>query len=176
MRGWVALAILALAACSEPDAAQRERDVTIAGYASPPIQEGTPTLLSENYGEVCIAIPAAARNRPEFRELDAAMAVRMPRIGVDWDERYFVVVEGRLSGLGRYGHMGLCSRELVVQEVLALRPMSTEERQAQCVLRRPSCLMTIPESDRHFCECGAAEVETEEAAPPAAETAPGGAE
>ena len=131
--------------------------MTIAGYASPPIQEGTPTLLSENYGELCISVPPRLRNRPEFRELSAAMAVRMPRIGVDWDEQYFVVMKGQLSDLGQYGHMGLCSREIVVEEVQALRPMTADERQAQCVLRRPSCLMTIPEADQHFCDCAPVE-------------------
>jgi hypothetical protein len=160
MRGWVACAALTLlAACGPRPEAPQEREVTIAGYASPPIQEGTPTLLSENYGELCIAVPPRLRNRPEFRELSAAMAVRMPRIGVDWDEQYFVVVKGQLSDLGRFGHQGLCSREIVVEEVQALRPMSADEQHAQCVLRRPSCLMTIPESDRHFCECAAAEEE-----------------
>lgn len=168
MRGWVACAALLLvAACGPRPETPQQREVTIAGYASPPIQEGTPTLLSESHGELCISVPPRLRNRPEFRELSAAMAVRMPRIGVDWDEQYFAVVKGRLSDLGQYGHMGLCSREIVVEELLALRPMTAEERQAQCVLRRPSCLMTIPEADQHFCECAAASQ-----APPADATAP----
>jgi hypothetical protein len=154
MRGWVAWAALVLAACSQGGGeAPQERDVTIAGYASPPLQEGTPTLLSESHGELCIAIPDAARNRPEFRELSAALAVRTPRIGVEWDEQYFVVLDGRLSDLGRYGHGGLCSREFVVRNVVALRPMTAQERYAQCILRRPSCLVSIPESDAHFCDC-----------------------
>lgn len=153
MRGWVALAALALLAACSRAATPQERDLTIAGYASPPLQEGTPTLLSESHGELCLAIPEAARNRPEFRELSAAMAVRVPRIGVEWDEQYFVVLDGRLSGLGRYGHDGLCSREFVVRNVVALRPMTGEERYAQCILRRPSCLQSIPESDAHFCDC-----------------------
>jgi hypothetical protein len=126
--------------------------VALAPPASPPLQEGTPTLLSESHGELCLAIPEASRN-PEFRELSAAMAVRVPRIGVEWDEQYFVVLDGRLSGLGRYGHDGLCSREFVVRNVVALRPMTGEERYAQCILRRPSCLQSIPESDAHFCDC-----------------------
>ncbi|MGH6951773.1 MAG: hypothetical protein ACREH4_12935, partial [Vitreimonas sp.] len=82
---------------------------------------------------------------------------------------YFVVVKGQLSDLGRYGHMGLCSREIVVEEVQALRPMTGDERHAQCVLRRPSCLMTIPEADQHFCDCAVA-TEAEPAPPATAET------
>jgi hypothetical protein len=174
MRGWVAFAVLMLAAaCSQPNAAPQERDVTIAGFATPPIQEGTPTVLSESHGELCLSIQA--RNRPELRELQAAMEVRVPRIGVDWDDEYFVMLNGRLSGLGHYGFRGLCSREFVVEEVLALRPMTSEERHAQCIMRRPSCLMSIPEGDQHFCECEATEEEGPEAAPESAPQTPAAA-
>ncbi len=39
-------------------------------------------------------------------------------------EPVFIVVRGQVGPRGRYGHLGLYNRELVVQQVLEIRPLS----------------------------------------------------
>ena len=45
-----------------------------------------------------------------------------------WKERiYQIAVRGVLSPKGHYGHLGMCERELVVEELLSCKQLSTQE-------------------------------------------------
>lgn len=55
--------------------------------------------------------------------------VRWPKSDRYGSGRAYVRWRGQLSGLGRYGHMGLHQRELVVTEILEARPARDDDCQ-----------------------------------------------